>query len=53
MESMDAIVTAQNMIYKLSFSITLVNNNPHTVKVEIFARLIFRAQPRKMNIASF
>ena len=26
---MDAIVTAQNMIYKLSFSITFVNNNPH------------------------
>ena len=25
---MDAIVTAQNMIYKLSFSITFVNNNP-------------------------
>ena len=29
MKSMDAIVTAQNMIYKLSFSITYVNNNPH------------------------
>ena len=26
---MDVIVTAQNMIYKLSFSITFVNNNPH------------------------
>ena len=26
---MDAIVTAQNMIYKLSFSITFANNNPH------------------------
>ena len=26
---MDAIVTAQNMIYKLSCSITFVNNNPH------------------------
>ena len=26
---MDAIVTAQNMIYKLSFSITVVHNNPH------------------------
>ena len=25
---MDAIVTAQNMIYKVSFSITFVNNNP-------------------------
>ena len=25
----------------------------HTVKVEIFARLIFRAQPRKMNFACF
>ena len=28
-ESMDAIVTAQDMIYKLSFSITFVNFNPH------------------------
>ena len=26
---MDAIVTAQNMIYKLSFSIMFVKNNPH------------------------
>ena len=26
---MDAIVTAQNMIYKLSFGITFVTNNPH------------------------
>ena len=28
-DSMNTIVTAQNMIYKLSFSITFVNNNPH------------------------
>ena len=28
-ESMDAIVTAQNMIYKLSFSITFMSINPH------------------------
>ena len=28
-------------------------NIKNTVKVEIFARLIFRAQPRKMNIACF
>ena len=26
---MDAIVTAQNMIYKLSFGITFLNKNPH------------------------
>ena len=28
-EYMDAIVTAQTMIYKLSFSTKFVNNNPH------------------------
>ena len=26
---MDAILIAENMIYKLSFGITFVNNNPH------------------------
>ena len=26
---MDVIVAAQNMIYKFSFSIRFVNNNPH------------------------
>ena len=37
-DSMDDIVTAQNMIYKLSFSITFVNNNPH---ISIWDSLFF------------
>ena len=35
-EYMDTIVTAENIIYKLLFSITFVNNNPHIAIDSLF-----------------